>query len=232
MFFDKFRIHDVEKEQFKNIFKQCGFGDFESRYDVLDFFLKTERHLTSSELTEILEINGIRLPHSFVSETLNLLCNLGFAQKRLFDNGIELYEHMHIGLHHDHIICTICGKITEFENREIEKLQVQIAKSNGFHMLNHRMEIYGICDICIEKRLPSFILSHAREGEKLIIDDLAGCKNSRKRLLDIGVKPGDIVDVISNYGSGHIVIACEGKRYMIGRGLSEKIRCKLAYTDD
>lgn len=49
MFFDKFKIHDIEKEQFKNIFKQCGFGDFEDRYRILEIFLKNEKHLTLSE---------------------------------------------------------------------------------------------------------------------------------------------------------------------------------------
>lgn len=232
MFFDKFRIHDVEKEQFKNIFKQCGFDDFEDRYNILDFFLKTEQHITSGDFKEILENNGIILPLSFVTETLDLMCNLGFAQKRLFDNGVELYEHLHIGTHHDHIICTICGKITEFENREIEKLQVQIAKTNGFHMLNHRMELYGICNSCLSERMPYFVLCYAREGEKLIIDDLTGCKNSRTRLLDIGLKPGDNIEVITNYSSGQMVIAREGKRYIIGRGLSEKIRCRPQYDDN
>lgn len=231
MFFDKFKIHDIEKEQFKNILKQCGFGDFDDRYSILDIFLKTERHLTSNELTRLLEADGIIIPDSFVKETLDLMCNLGFAQKRIFDNGVELYEHLHIGSHHDHIICTICGKITEFENRELERLQVQIAKNNGFHMLNHRMELYGICNSCLDKRMPYFVLSSASEGERLIIDDLTGCKNSRTRLINIGLKPGDNIEVITNYSSGQMVIAREGKRYIIGKGHSEKIRCRPYYDD-
>jgi len=231
MFFDKFKIHDIEKEQFKNIFKQCGFGDFEERYRIMEFFLKIEKHLTSDELTGLLGADGINLSDSFVKETLDLMCNLGFAQKMVFDNGVELYEHLHIGSHHDHIICTICGKITEFENRELERLQVQIAKNNGFHMLNHRMELYGICDSCLTKRMPFFVLSSAKEGEILIIDDLTGCKNSRTRLMNIGLKPGDNIEVITNYSSGQMVIAREGKRYIIGRGLSEKIRCRPFYGD-
>ncbi len=230
MFFDKFKIHDIEKEQFKNIFKQCGFGDFEDRYRILEIFLKNEKHLTSSEFAEILKNNGIDLSYSFINETLDLMCNLGFAQKRIFDNGAEIYEHLHIGTHHDHIICTICGKISEFEDREIERLQVQAAKANGFHMLNHKMELYGICSSCMKKRLPFFILSSAREGERLIIDNFSGGRNCRFRLLSMGLKSGDIIEVITNYSSGQMVIACEGKRYIIGRGLSEKIRCRSLYN--
>ncbi len=231
MFFDKFKIHDIEKEQFKNILKQCGFGDYEDRYSILETFLKTEKHLSSDELSCLLGEDGIIRSDAFVKETLDLMCNLGFAQKRTFDSGIELYEHLHIGYHHDHIICTICGKITEFENRELERLQVQIAKNSGFHMLNHRMELYGICNSCLDKRMPYFVLSSAREGERLIIDDLTGCKNSRTRLMNIGLKPGDNIEVITNYSSGQMVIAREGKRFIIGRGLSEKIRCRPYYND-
>ncbi len=53
--------------------------------------------------------------------------------------------------HHDHIICTICGEITEFVDEEIETRQHLIAKGLGFKMVDHSMQIYGICKACQEK---------------------------------------------------------------------------------
>jgi Fur family ferric uptake transcriptional regulator len=50
--------------------------------------------------------------------------------------------------HHDHITCQSCGKICEFENMEIERLQVAIAKSLGFIMTDHVLELYGVCSSC------------------------------------------------------------------------------------
>jgi Fur family ferric uptake transcriptional regulator len=50
--------------------------------------------------------------------------------------------------HHDHLICSICGKIVEFENEEIERIQHQIAEENGFVLTDHLMQLYGICSDC------------------------------------------------------------------------------------
>jgi Fur family ferric uptake transcriptional regulator len=50
--------------------------------------------------------------------------------------------------HHDHLICTSCGKIIEFIDEEIEKRQDKIAKKNRFKILSHSMQLYGICENC------------------------------------------------------------------------------------
>ncbi len=53
--------------------------------------------------------------------------------------------------HHDHLICESCGKIVEFENEEIEKLQHKIAEESGFKLTDHLMQLYGICRECQNK---------------------------------------------------------------------------------
>ncbi len=68
------------------------------------------------------------------------LCRFGFASKVDFEGGEPLYEHRHLGIHHDHMICTKCGNILEFKDEALEKQQQKIAKEYGFHMLQHRME--------------------------------------------------------------------------------------------
>jgi Fur family ferric uptake transcriptional regulator len=87
----------------------------------------------------------------FVIDTLKLLCRYGFAQQHTFDNGVYRYEHRHLGQHHDHMVCTKCKKILEFQNDQIENLQVSVAATHGFHMLQHKMEIYGICSDCLKQ---------------------------------------------------------------------------------
>jgi Fur family ferric uptake transcriptional regulator len=53
--------------------------------------------------------------------------------------------------HHDHIICTKCGSISEFVDEEIESRQKKIAEELGFVMQEHSMQIYGICKTCQTK---------------------------------------------------------------------------------
>jgi Fur family ferric uptake transcriptional regulator len=53
--------------------------------------------------------------------------------------------------HHDHLTCTQCGTIIEFENRDIEQLQILVARNNGFQLTGHVLELYGICPGCQKK---------------------------------------------------------------------------------
>jgi len=53
--------------------------------------------------------------------------------------------------HHDHIICTQCGTISEFVDEAIELKQKKIAENLGFLMQEHSMQIYGICQECQNK---------------------------------------------------------------------------------
>lgn len=47
--------------------------------------------------------------------------------------------------YYNHLICELCGKIEEFENEEIEKLQHDIAEENGFTLITHLMQLYDVC---------------------------------------------------------------------------------------
>lgn len=158
------QTHVQEKKQFKKLFKQEQIENFEDRFKVLETFLQTEKHVTVDKLVLLLAENGWKLNPEFVLDTLKLMCRFGFAHKSKFDNGVILYEHRHLGQHHDHMICTKCRNIIEFEEDRIEQLQIKTAAAYGFHMLQHRMEIYGICSDCLQERIHQMPLIVAKAG--------------------------------------------------------------------
>ena len=217
------QIHLQEKQQFKKLFKQEHIDYFEDRFKVLEAFLQTEKHVTVEEVVGLLEGNGWKLETDFVQETLQLMCRFGFAHQSRFDNGVILYEHRHLGQHHDHMICTKCRKILEFEEKQIEQLQIKIAAAQGFHMLQHKLEIYGICNSCLQDRIQLMPLTVAKSGERLVIREIRGGAGSKMRLLTMGLRKGDRIEVITNNGYGQLAIAADLKRYVLGRGLAEKI---------
>ena len=217
------QVHLQEKQQFKKLFKQEHIDDFEDRFKVLEAFLQTEKHVTVEEVHRLLEDNGWQLEPDFVRETLQLMCNFGFASRSRFDNGVILYEHRHLGQHHDHMICTKCRKILEFEEERIEQLQIKTAEAHGFHMLQHKLEIYGICNSCLQERIQLMPLTVAKPGERLVISDIRGGAGSKMRLLAMGLRKGDQIEVITNNGQGQLAIAADLKRFVLGRGLAEKI---------
>lgn len=217
------QIHKHEKEQFKKLFRQEQIDRFEDRFLIMEVFLQTERHVTVSGLTELLRKQGIDFDPKFVLETLKLMCQFGFAQKNSFDNGEVYYEHRHLGQHHDHMICTKCRSIIEFENDDLEALQLQIARARGFHMLQHKMEIYGICANCLKERIHGMPLSMAKAGELLQIEEFIGGASARMRLRTMGLRPGDQIEVITNHSTGQVVVATDFHRFMLGRGLAQKV---------
>ena len=216
-------LHVQEKHQFKKLFKQELIDNFENRFKVLEAFLQVEKHVTVDDVVDQLKENGWKLEPEFVRETLKLMCRFGFAHRSRFNNGVVLYEHRHLGQHHDHMICTKCRKIIEFEENKIEQLQIKTAAAYGFHMLQHKLEIYGICADCLKERIQAMPLILAKPGERLVIREINGGANAKMRLLTMGLRIGDKIEVISNNGHKQLAVAVDLKRYVLGRGLAEKI---------
>jgi Fur family ferric uptake transcriptional regulator len=216
-------LHKQEKEQFSKLFQQDRIADLENRFAVMEAFMQVEGHISSAQMMQRLRELGYHLNPEFVRDTLKLMCQYGFASKRQFNNGEILYEHLHLGQHHDHMVCTKCGKIVEFEDPQLEQLQIQAAERYGFHLLQHKMEMYGICAQCMAKRKELLRLSEAPKGERLVIARIDGGPRARARLMAMGLRIGDEVDVITNSGQGQLVIGVDYKRIVLGRGLAAKL---------
>ena len=216
-------VHSEEKKQFRKLFQQENIDRFEDRFKLLQVFLETEHHVTATELHQMLVDRGVDLDINFVRETLQFMCRFGFARRNRFDNGQQRYEHLHLGQHHDHMICTKCRKIIEFRDNLLEAQQSRVAESFGFLMLQHKMEIYGICADCLRQRVPLMPLSAARQGEKLVIKEINGGPTARLRLLSMGLRIGDRLEVLTNNGQGQIAVAVDFTRYVLGRGMAQKL---------
>jgi Fur family transcriptional regulator, ferric uptake regulator len=78
-----------------------------------------------------------------VYRTVKLFKETGILEKLDFGDGRARYETADRE-HHDHLIDTQSGKVIEFVDPEIEKLQEKIAKRLGYKLTGHRMELYGI----------------------------------------------------------------------------------------
>jgi Fur family ferric uptake transcriptional regulator len=85
------------------------------------------------------------------------------------------------------------------------------------------MELYGICSECLKERVKFMPLSMAKQGERLVIKEIMGGAGARMRLLSMGIRPEDKIEVVTNFSKGQVVIAVQSSRYMIGQGLAQKI---------
>lgn len=223
--------NDLEKTNFKALIEGDGMGRVQERLDIIDVFLGTEDHVTLDEMMRLLQEKGHHLDPVFVAHSMNRMVELGFAQKKQFEGQPIRYEHRHLGRHHDHLICTKCGKIVEFADETIERTQLEVAARHGFYMLQHRMDIYGLCSDCLSRRERVTPLAAARPGERVIIKEISGGRTRRARLTSMGLRPGDIIEVIANSGQGRIILGHGHTRLAIGRGVAQVIMVALDQND-
>lgn len=111
--------------------------------------LLAHRHLNVDELHREVRAADSSVGYATVYRTVKLLERVGLLTASRFSDGTTRYEVAFADEeHHDHLICTRCGKIVEFENVEIERLQEEIAARLGFTLDSHRMDLYGRCEAC------------------------------------------------------------------------------------
>lgn len=118
------------------------------RRQLTEVVMATHEHLTVDELVEKVRQANLPIGRATVYRTVDLLCQAGLMQGHDFGQGTRRYEPTLDHHHHDHMRCTGCGKIIEFECEEIERLQEEMAKKLKFTMHSHRLEIFGLCHNC------------------------------------------------------------------------------------
>jgi len=140
-----------EKQVFSEHIQKAGLRNTAQRELILDIFLRTEEHLSSEDLYWLVHKEDSSVGHTTVYRTLKLLTDAGLAREVRFGDGKSYYEHHYNHEHHDHMICTECGKVVEFFSPEIESLQETVAAEYGFRLTHHSMRILGLCGICQKK---------------------------------------------------------------------------------
>lgn len=78
-----------------------------------------------------------------VYRTVKLFEESGIIERHDFGDGRARYETLSES-HHDHLIDLKSGKVIEFSNEQIEKLQETIARELGYKLVDHRLELYAV----------------------------------------------------------------------------------------
>jgi Fur family ferric uptake transcriptional regulator len=137
-----------KKNTFSRFSAGKGLRSTRQRDIILDFFLATHQHVSVEELYLKIKAAHPGIGSATVYRTLKLFVEAGLAREVLLHDGQTRYEHVVEGEHHDHLVCTSCNAVIEFENETIEKLQDDIATRHGFYIKSHKLEIYGLCAQC------------------------------------------------------------------------------------
>ncbi|MFG5780192.1 ferric iron uptake transcriptional regulator [Comamonas sp. J-3] len=137
----------------KNIeeLKSTGLKATLPRLKILDIFQNgSQRHMTAEDVFRVLLEERSDIGLATVYRVLTQFEQAGILIRSNFESGKAVYE-LNEGQHHDHFVCTSCGKVEEFYDAEIEKRQQSIAKAKGWVVHDHSMALYGQCAECAAK---------------------------------------------------------------------------------
>lgn len=99
------------------------------------------KHVTADDIYRVLMKAGDDVGLATVYRVLNQFETAGLVVKHNFEGGQAYYE-LDSGDHHDHMVCVETGKVIEFSNHDIERLQAEIAAGHGFDIVDHSLVIY------------------------------------------------------------------------------------------
>ncbi|HKO61363.1 MAG TPA: transcriptional repressor [Pyrinomonadaceae bacterium] len=137
-----------EQEVFLKHIQSKGLKRTAQRDLILDIFLRTEEHLSIEDLYRLVQKEDPSVGQTTVYRTLKLLSEAGLAREVRFGDGRTHYEHNYKHQHHDHMICSQCGRIIEFFSAELEAIQDRMAAKHRFLVTQHLLRIIGICAEC------------------------------------------------------------------------------------
>lgn len=144
-----------EQEVFLKHIQKKGLKRTSQRDLILDVFLRTEKHLSNEDLYRLVQKEDPGVGQTTVYRTLKLLTEAGLAREVRFGDGRTHYEHNYKHQHHDHMICSECGKIIEFFSAELEAIQDAMAAKHRFEITQHLLRIIGICVDCRRAKKPN-----------------------------------------------------------------------------
>ena len=128
--------------------KQAGLRATLPRLRILEALARSDaRHLSAEDVYKAMLDAGEEVGLATVYRVLTQFETAGMVIRHNFEGGRAMFE-LDNRAHHDHIVCTRCGRIQEFTDTTIETHQDKIAKQHGVQITDHSLVIYGICEAC------------------------------------------------------------------------------------
>ena len=134
--------------RFREALRRHGLRWTAEREEILSALGDTAGHFTADELAERLRERGSSASRATVYRALPLLVEAGLVQPMILGGEVRRYESAVGRAHHDHLVCTACGRVVEFEFEAFEILQREVAARHGFSLVAHLHELFGICPEC------------------------------------------------------------------------------------
>jgi len=137
-----------EREQFLDYVRRHGMRVTPERLALFEAIYAHHEHIDADALLDALKSQGVKISRATVYRNLELLVECGLVRKQRLGHDRFLYEHVHPGQRHDHLVCRECGRVVEFVSPGIAALQAEICRAHGFDPGQFSLQIHSLCNGC------------------------------------------------------------------------------------
>jgi Fur family ferric uptake transcriptional regulator len=137
-------------EHFRDTLQVLGKRLTDERRLLMQTICAIDGHFRPEDVARILLGNGHAISVPTIYRNLPVLIEAGIIRRTDAQDtqGGSQYEHIWGHEHHDHLVCVRCRKLIEFQYPAIDALQEVVAREHGFALINHRLELLGVCAEC------------------------------------------------------------------------------------
>lgn len=137
-----------ERQHFLDYLRRQGMRVTRERMVLFDEIFARHGHIDAEDLLAGMKRQGLKISRATVYRNLDLLVESGLVRRYRLGRDHFLYEHIHSGQQHDHLVCTECGRVAEFVSPGIAALQNEICRAHGFVPHRHTLQISTLCTDC------------------------------------------------------------------------------------
>lgn len=136
------------KQIFSAYLEQQSHRKTPERFAILDQIYSQKGHFEIESLYEKMKKKNYRVSRATLYNTMDLLLACNLVRKHQFGKNLAQFEKSHEFKQHDHLICTECGKVTEFCDPRLQNIKSTVGEILDFDVMHHSLNLYGVCSSC------------------------------------------------------------------------------------
>jgi Fur family transcriptional regulator, ferric uptake regulator len=126
----------------------AGYRLTRPRQAVANLVTSRAGHFTAADLLDDARQARLNVGRATVFRNLELFTELGALERLDLPSGDHAYVACAPDEHHHHVVCRQCGKSADVEDSGLQSVVAQIARTSGYHIESHRLELFGLCPAC------------------------------------------------------------------------------------
>lgn len=127
---------------------EAGYRLTKPREAVANLVTARAGHFTAADLLHDARRDRLNLGRATLFRNLELFTELGALERLDLPSGDHAYVACAPDEHHHHVVCRQCGKSADVEDSGLQSVVAQIARSSGYRIDQHRLELFGLCPAC------------------------------------------------------------------------------------